>query len=375
MGFPRDDLFRYVEQEFERAWRNHIHKIKTKNARNLLRRQDFYTIAFHHGTRLLDVVQRIVSGFLIASEETQTGNWRESLLAEAARQSGNWKDVQQTGESKQINGQKVRGVDLCLLRPNAVFLLQIKSGPHGFNSTSREGQTSNMKKAIPIAEKEFGCRAIPILFATVGADKSKQGEDPADAMQGQLGWSFATGDKELYKDVAVKINVEFLKRASSTERANAVDTLKNRLIECLREIGTVMVGGEEHIDLGKVLEFTSGNLLPKFPHHHRNFLRNVTENLFSIGERVTISDAELEEHLGLLALEDGWKSDEYTITGYNEGFLSFSSNGVDFSVPPWAVQRVNTKPLPPPPPPPAESGCALEQLGFFKLGLQTPPME
>ena len=234
-----NDLERLVASHIGTFHKKRREKLRTLNARQLLKQKNPYLFAARRSSTARSLADEMVRAVVSSSEESLFGKTLEAIAVDIC--------------AAAFGGQKsaATGIDLEFTRDNIRYLVAIKSGEGWGNSrqVSRlQGDFRVAKQLIRESDRRVRIEAINgCCYGTVDRDYGDYRK-----VAGAAFWELVSGDPGLYAKVLAAV------RAAATngytaERRRATRAIASELSQDWTVDGT-------HIDWQKIIEFNSKNL-------------------------------------------------------------------------------------------------------------------
>ena len=186
-----------------------IAKIKAINLDMVVRRKNPYLFKAKGSSSAHDFIKSVLDASLSSGEETNFGDFIETVAILVAKQV--------------YNGRKsgIRGLDLEFESGNSRYLVTIKSGPNWSNSGQKASLVANFITARRVLATSGGAANTNFVFiegCCYGID-NKPDKGTHQKLCGQRFWEFISGGNEsLYRDIIQPIGHDAQKRSDELKQ-------------------------------------------------------------------------------------------------------------------------------------------------------------
>jgi len=234
------DVVEYVEENINIFHVKRITSIDSLKLEKILKRKNPYLFKAKYVLTSEQIVRGLVDAHISSNEETIFGDWLEGLAIFINK--------------KVYKGWKsgIPGIDLEFDKENVRYIVNIKSGPNGGNSS----QISKMKADFRTAQKTLrtsssGLNIVCVNGCCYGRD-SKPDKGDYFKYCGQTFWEFISGNKNLYKEI-----IEPLGHKAREKNDEFALAYANRINNFTLEFGKLFCDKKGAIDWEQLVEFNS----------------------------------------------------------------------------------------------------------------------
>lgn len=184
-----NEVTTYVEDNIGVFHQKRIERLHSLKLKTVLKKKNPYLFKAKHILTASEIVQSIADAFISSNEETIFGDWLEGLAIFI--------------NQKVYNGWKsgIANIDLEFDRDNTRFIVNIKSGPNGGNSSQINKMKTDFKTASrTLRTSNSGMAVVAVNGCCYGIENNP---DKGDYFKycGQQFWNFISGNENLYTDI------------------------------------------------------------------------------------------------------------------------------------------------------------------------------
>ena len=199
-----DAITVYTEEHIASFHAKRLQRVEHLELKEILKRKNPYLYKAKYLEYSVDFVAAIVNAFVSSQEETLFGDFLEGLAVYVA---------EVCFDARKPSQHELTGIDLLLHKHDALYLVEIKSGPNWGNSSQVTKMVLNFKEAMERLRPLYpNQQIIPVNGCMYGrgchpqVGKIKQGREVIEELPylklcGQAFWEFISDVPTLYLDL------------------------------------------------------------------------------------------------------------------------------------------------------------------------------